>query len=97
MQLYIFRDHTITEQLVRRAEKAGFKALAVTLDAPVHGKRRNEVRNRFRIPDDVWFENFDREGFMLPMDVENKKAGESAAGSTTKTSAAGNQSGYLNG
>ncbi|KAH7153572.1 FMN-dependent dehydrogenase [Dactylonectria macrodidyma] len=59
MQLYVFRDHKITEALVRRAEKAGFEALAVTADAPVHGKRRNEVRNRFRIPDDVWFENFD--------------------------------------
>ncbi|KAK7409652.1 hypothetical protein QQX98_008167 [Neonectria punicea] len=96
MQLYIFRDHKITEQLVKRAEKAGFRALAVTLDAPVHGKRRNEVRNRFRIPDHVWFENFDREGFMLPMDVENNKAGGSAAGNISKAPAAGAQSGYLN-
>ncbi|KAK7422165.1 hypothetical protein QQZ08_009633 [Neonectria magnoliae] len=96
MQLYIFKDHEITEQLVKRAEKAGFSALAVTLDAPVHGKRRNEVRNRFRIPDHVWFENFDREGFMLPMDVENNKAGSSTAGNTTKAPAAGAQSGYLN-
>ncbi|KAI5456627.1 (S)-2-hydroxy-acid oxidase [Mariannaea sp. PMI_226] len=87
MQLYVFRDNAITEQLVRRAEKAGFAALAVTLDAPVHGKRRNEVRNKFRIPQDVWFENFDRDGFLLPMDVENDKAAR-------KTSQS--QSGYLN-
>ncbi|KAF7557484.1 hypothetical protein G7Z17_g726 [Cylindrodendrum hubeiense] len=96
MQLYVFRDHSITEKLVRRAEKAGFEALAVTVDAPVHGKRRNEVRNQFRIPDDVWFENFDRDGFMLPMDVENKKAADSKAGNTAKGSADGNQSGFLN-
>ncbi|KAH7120369.1 L-lactate dehydrogenase [Dactylonectria estremocensis] len=96
MQLYVFRDRTITEALVRRAEKAGFEALAVTADAPVHGKRRNEVRNRFRIPDEVWFENFDREGFMLPMDVENKKAASSTAGGVPKDSADGNQSGFLN-
>ncbi|KAH6869523.1 L-lactate dehydrogenase [Thelonectria olida] len=74
LQLYVFRDNKITEKLVRRAERAGFSALAVTLDAPVHGKRRNEVRNKFRLPDNVWFENFDREGFLLPMDVENDKA-----------------------
>lgn len=95
MQLYVFRDRTLTEKLVRRAELAGFSALVVTADAPVHGKRRNEVRNKFKLPDDVWFENFDRAGFMLPMDVENKNA-ETANGNGD-TDSEDNRSGYLNG
>jgi isopentenyl diphosphate isomerase/L-lactate dehydrogenase-like FMN-dependent dehydrogenase len=94
LQLYVFKDNKITETLVRRAEMAGFGALAVTLDAPVHGKRRNEVRNTFRLPGNVWFENFDREGFMLPMDVENDKAANT---DNTKLAASRSNSSFLNG
>eukprot|EP00118_Oscarella_pearsei_P010369 m.63327 g.63327 ORF g.63327 m.63327 type:complete len:359 (+) comp35166_c0_seq2:22-1098(+) len=43
LQLYIFRDRTTIVKLVRRAEAAGYKALAVTIDHPVIGKRRTPL------------------------------------------------------
>lgn len=38
-QLYVYNDREMTAAVVRRAEKAGFKALALTVDAPVLGRR----------------------------------------------------------
>ena len=35
------------EQLVRRAEKAGFKAIALTVDTPRLGRREADIKNRF--------------------------------------------------
>ena len=49
-QLYVFKNRTITEGLIRRAQAAGFEALVITVDVPVVGKRRRDVRNGFTIP-----------------------------------------------
>ncbi|XP_065832531.1 uncharacterized protein [Oscarella lobularis] len=43
LQLYIFRDRSAIVRLVRRAEAVGYKALAVTVDHPVIGKRRTPL------------------------------------------------------
>ena len=34
-------------QLVRRAERAGFKAIALTVDTPRLGRREADIKNRF--------------------------------------------------
>lgn len=52
-QLYCYRDRAITQELVERAETAGFVALCVTLDVPVPGSRERDVRNRFKVPPNV--------------------------------------------
>jgi 4-hydroxymandelate oxidase len=49
-QLYVYRDRTTTEGLVRRAELAGCQAIVLTADAPVIGRRERDVRNRFHLP-----------------------------------------------
>jgi 4-hydroxymandelate oxidase len=49
-QLYVYRDRKATEGLVRRAEAAGCRALVLTVDAPLLGRRERDVRNRFRLP-----------------------------------------------
>jgi (S)-2-hydroxy-acid oxidase len=49
-QLYIYRERQITVQLVQRAERAGFSALMLTVDTPFFGKRRDDNRNKFRLP-----------------------------------------------
>ncbi|XP_035223993.1 hydroxyacid oxidase 1-like isoform X2 [Stegodyphus dumicola] len=36
MQLYIFEDRTLTTDIMRKAEEAGFKAFVLTADAPTH-------------------------------------------------------------
>jgi isopentenyl diphosphate isomerase/L-lactate dehydrogenase-like FMN-dependent dehydrogenase len=49
-QVYFFRDRAITQHLVERAERAGFEALTVTVDAPHLGRRLRDERNGFRLP-----------------------------------------------
>ena len=39
MQLYMWADRRLSHQLVKRAEKAGFEALLVTVDGAVAGNR----------------------------------------------------------
>ncbi|HEY1954643.1 MAG TPA: alpha-hydroxy acid oxidase [Polyangiaceae bacterium] len=49
-QLYVYRDRNATVGLVRRAEDAGCKALVLTVDAPLLGRRERDVRNAFSLP-----------------------------------------------
>lgn len=49
-QLYIQPDRDFTASLVRRAEEAGYRALVVTVDAPVNGLRNREQRAGFALP-----------------------------------------------
>ncbi|XP_030624155.1 2-Hydroxyacid oxidase 1 [Chanos chanos] len=59
MQLYIYKDRALTQSLVRRAEKAGYKGIFVTVDTPYLGRRRNDVRNRFKLPSHLRMTNFE--------------------------------------
>lgn len=52
-QLYAQPDRGFTQELVARAESAGYEALVLTVDAPVQGARDRERRARFRLPDGV--------------------------------------------
>jgi 4-hydroxymandelate oxidase len=56
-QLYVYKDRGITHELLRRAEAAGAEAIVVTVDAPGLGTRERDVRNNFRLPDDLVLEN----------------------------------------
>ena len=46
-QLYLQPDLQFTESIVRSAEAAGYKALVVTVDSPVFGRRERDLRNGF--------------------------------------------------
>ncbi|KAG9335810.1 hypothetical protein JZ751_003642 [Albula glossodonta] len=59
MQLYIYKDRALTLSLVRRAERSGYTAIFVTVDTPYLGRRRNDVRNRFKLPSHLRMANFD--------------------------------------
>ena len=52
-QLYMTHDPGFTRELVQRAERAGFEALVVTVDAPVNGARDRERRAGFCLPPGV--------------------------------------------
>jgi 4-hydroxymandelate oxidase len=56
-QLYVYRDRSATEELVRRVETAGCSALVVTVDAPLLGRRERDVRNRFQLPQGLSVKN----------------------------------------
>ncbi|SEF16205.1 alpha-hydroxy acid oxidase [Jiangella alba] len=49
-QLYVWKDRSAGEDLVKRAANAGFEALVLTVDVPVAGARLRDVRNGFTIP-----------------------------------------------
>lgn len=49
-QLYIWRDRAMTEDLLRRAWHHGYEVLEVSVDVPVSGHRRRDVRNGLTIP-----------------------------------------------
>jgi 4-hydroxymandelate oxidase len=52
-QLYLTPDRAFNRELVQRAERAGYEALVVTVDAPVNGARDRERRAGFRLPPGV--------------------------------------------
>jgi 4-hydroxymandelate oxidase len=56
-QLYIYKDRSITLELVQRAETAGAEAIVLTVDAPGLGTRERDARNSFRLPDGLAVEN----------------------------------------
>lgn len=49
-QLYVYKDRSLTESVVKRAEAAGYQALVLTVDAPYFGRREADIRNRFYLP-----------------------------------------------
>lgn len=49
-QLYVSREERINRDLLARAWAAGIRELVVTVDVPVAGDRRRDVRNRFILP-----------------------------------------------
>ncbi|MED6192620.1 Lactoylglutathione lyase [Stylosanthes scabra] len=58
-QLYVYKDRNIVIQLVRRAERAGFKAIALTVDTPLLGRREADIKNRFTLPSHLTLKNFE--------------------------------------
>ncbi|NXM85204.1 HAOX2 oxidase, partial [Oenanthe oenanthe] len=59
-QLYIHRNRAASQQLVQRAEAMGFQGLVLTADLPYTGKRRDDVRNGFRLPPHMKVKNLER-------------------------------------
>jgi isopentenyl diphosphate isomerase/L-lactate dehydrogenase-like FMN-dependent dehydrogenase len=52
-QLYWSRDHGFTGELVDAVVEAGFRALVLTVDLPVAGRRERDIREAFALPDDL--------------------------------------------
>ena len=61
-QLYVFKDRAISASLVKRAEVAGCKAIVLTIDVPLLGRRERDVRNQFKLPNDLSVKNLLPEG-----------------------------------
>lgn len=55
---YIFKDRSVTQDLIVRAENAGYKAIVVTIGCPVAGKRDRNIRNQFSLPEGLGAANF---------------------------------------
>ena len=57
-QLYVYSDMEVTRQIIKRVERCGYKAIAVTVDAPLLGMRYADERNKFVLPPHLKFGNF---------------------------------------
>lgn len=49
-QLYVWRDRARSEALIERVAASGFRTLILTVDLPVAGARRRDLRNGMTIP-----------------------------------------------
>lgn len=56
-QVYLYKDQALNRDLVARAKAAGAQALALTVDAPVWGRRERDIRNNFTLPKDIQLGN----------------------------------------
>ncbi len=52
LQVYVFRDHAVTDALIAEALAAGFSAVFLTVDLPVLGARDRERRIHWTFPED---------------------------------------------
>lgn len=50
LQLYIYQDRNISAEIVRRAERVGYKAVVLTVDTPKLGHREADMRNKLVVP-----------------------------------------------
>jgi isopentenyl diphosphate isomerase/L-lactate dehydrogenase-like FMN-dependent dehydrogenase len=67
-QLYVYKDRVVSESLVRRAEAAGYRALVLTVDTPLLGRREADERNGFGLPDHLRMANFSGRSEARPME-----------------------------
>ena len=56
-QLYVWRDRQIVRSLIERARDAGYRALVITVDTPVLGRRERDVRGGLTLPPRVTARN----------------------------------------
>ena len=78
MQIYILKDRARTKAMVEQVAESGYKALVLTVDAPVSGLRSHEIRGGVHLPDDLELPNLanasaaraQRDGFMAVVSQE---------------------------
>ena len=58
-QFYCLRNRTVVQSLISRVERAGYRGLVLTVDAPVSGKRERDMRNQFAVSSDIRFPNLE--------------------------------------
>ncbi|MCJ1279008.1 hypothetical protein MMC21_006829 [Puttea exsequens] len=58
LQLYLFEEREHSAKLIQRAKKAGYKAVFLTVDTPMLGRRNLEIRNQFKLPKPYKIANF---------------------------------------
>lgn len=80
-QLYVYKDRALTEDLVHRAAASGYKALCVTIDTPVLGKRREDMRHGFDLPSHLKLANFRSEHLQSSLSKVQEKDEKAVAGS----------------
>lgn len=80
LQLYLFEERNHTIKMLRRAKAAGYKAVFLTVDTPMLGRRNLDLRNNFKLPKPYRIANFTQEGASKEeKDMAARAAGRSSA------------------
>lgn len=58
LQLYLFEERNHTIKMLKRAKAAGYKAVFLTVDTPMLGRRNLDLRNNFKLPKPYKIANF---------------------------------------
>ena len=58
LQLYLFEEREHSRKLIERAKATGYKAVFLTVDTPMLGRRNLEIRNQFKLPKPFKIANF---------------------------------------
>jgi isopentenyl diphosphate isomerase/L-lactate dehydrogenase-like FMN-dependent dehydrogenase len=53
LQIYVFRDREVSDDVIAQSLEAGFTALVLTADLPVYGIRHREARLGFAVPEET--------------------------------------------
>jgi (S)-2-hydroxy-acid oxidase len=61
LQLYLFEERSHTVKMLKRAKSAGYKAVFLTVDTPMLGRRNLDLRNQFKLPKPYKIANFEQE------------------------------------
>ena len=70
-QLYVYRGaREFAERLVRRAERAEYRAIVLTVDAPRFGNKERELRPGAELPSDLRFAHFEGEDVIGELEPE---------------------------
>jgi 4-hydroxymandelate oxidase len=56
-QLYVWKDREVTAELVKRATRSGYRAICLTVDTPLLGRREKDERNAFTLPPGIGIAN----------------------------------------
>jgi 4-hydroxymandelate oxidase len=74
-QLYLYKERSISEELIRRVEAAGYQALVFTVDAPRLGNRERDRRNSFALPPGLNRANFLQEANQADLEAHEQGLG----------------------
>jgi isopentenyl diphosphate isomerase/L-lactate dehydrogenase-like FMN-dependent dehydrogenase len=73
-QLYVWKDREVTAELVKRAARAGYRAICLTVDTPLLGRREKDERNAFTLPPGIGIANVRPAGLDGIPDLEHGSA-----------------------
>jgi (S)-2-hydroxy-acid oxidase len=92
LQLYLFEERHHTIKLLKRAKAAGYKAVFLTVDTPMLGRRNLDLKNNFKLPKPYRIANFSEDsssnGVATAMDDQKQE-------DSTKEKAEESHTGYL--
>lgn len=95
LQLYLFEERAHSLKLIHRAKKAGYKAVLLTVDTPMLGRRNLEIRNQFKLPAHLSIANFtqqDEDDIQSALDNSSTNASSSSSSLSTDNTNAPNTS-----